>query len=90
MRPDAIVPRPLDRILDRRRAPQIDGFADDGVFRNARCVGFEDELANVGFVAEAGRDAVFVADYLFLEEACISPYLYADPVSSRLVLESLS
>ena len=77
MRPNAVVPRPLDLILDRGRTPQVNGFADDGVFRDARSVWFKDETANVGFIAEAGGDAVFVADYLFLSHPRISAFVQA-------------
>ena len=66
MRPHAIVPRSLNWIHDWCCASQVDGFADDKVFRCARGIRLEDKFANVGIVAEPRGDAVFVADDFFL------------------------
>ena len=66
VRPHAIIPRLLDRVLNRCCASQINSFANNEVSRRARCIGLKDEFANVGLVAESGGDAVFVADDLFL------------------------
>ena len=60
MSPDAVVSSVLDEIVDRLEVFQVDSLGDDRVLGGLRCIGMEDELAQLFFVAQTSLNVLVV------------------------------